>query len=229
MIGRGWFVTGTDTGVGKTYVACALIHALRARGAAVTGMKPVASGAAPTPQGLHNDDVAALLAAAGMPATEAAAINPYLFAPAIAPHIAARAAGVTLDLGRIVDAYAALAARFRYVVVEGAGGWRTPIDDVDATLARVPQALHLPAVLVVGLRLGCLNHALLTAEAIAADGVRLAGWIGNTLAPDMPVMAENIAALRRRLPAPCLGVVGFGVGPHTASATIDVDRLITSA
>lgn len=219
----GWFITGTDTGVGKTYVASALIRALRARGVSVTGMKPVASGADAGPHGLHNEDVAALLAAAGMAASEGAAINPYVFAPAIAPHIAARAAGVAIDRARIVAAYAALARRYAYVVVEGAGGWRTPIDDEKATLAAVAQALHLPAILVVGLRLGCLNHALLTAEAIAADGVSLAGWIGNALAADMPAMGENVATLKRRLPAPCLGVVPFG---GDASAAIDMGRLL---
>ena len=224
----GWFIAGTDTGVGKTYVACALIHALRARGASVTGMKPVASGARATPERLRNDDVDALLAAAGVPATAAAAqaINPYVFAPAIAPHIAARAAGIEIDVLRIADSYAALAARHQYVVVEGAGGWRTPLDDT-ATLAGVAQMLRLPAVLVVGLRLGCINHALLTAEAILADGVRLAGWVANTLAADMPVVAENVATLRQRLPAPCLGWVPFGADLNAASAAIDLEPLLT--
>lgn len=225
----GWFIAGTDTGVGKTHFACALIRALRARGVSVAGMKPVASGADVTPHGLHNDDVAALLAAAAMPAADAAAINPYVFAPAIAPHIAARAAGVEIDIARIVETYAALAARYRCVIVEGAGGWRTPIDDHTGTLAVVAQALRLPVVLVVGLRLGCLNHALLSAEAILADGVRFAGWIGNALTSDMPVVAENVATLRRRLPGPCLGLVPFNADGEVASATINVDLLLASA
>lgn len=224
----GWFIAGTDTGVGKTHVACALIRALRARGVSVAGMKPVASGADTTPHGLHNDDVAALLAAAGMPAADAAAINPYIFAPAIAPHIAARAAGVTIDVARIVAVHAALAARYRYVVVEGAGGWRTPIDDDSATLAAVVQALRLPVVLVVGLRLGCLNHALLSAEAILADGMRFAGWIGNALTPAMQAMAENVATLTQRLPGPCLGLVPYNADLSVASAAINVDVMLAS-
>lgn len=225
----GWFIAGTDTGVGKTHIACALVRALRARGESVAAMKPVASGARATPDGLRNDDVDALLVAAGMSRFDAAAINPYIFAPAIAPHIAARAAGVAIDLARIVETHAALAARYRYVVIEGAGGWRTPINDDAATLAAVPRALGIPAVLVVGLRLGCLNHALLTAEAIAADGVRLAGWIGNALAADMPAMAENVATLKHRLRRPCLGLVPYNADGAKASAAIDIDLLLSSA
>lgn len=224
----GWFIAGTDTGVGKTHIACALIHALRAQRARVVGMKPVASGAAQTPDGLRQGDVVALLAAAGIAEGDIAArdVNPYLFAPAIAPHIAARAADVEIDVARITAAYRRLATQYEYVVVEGAGGWRTPIGAC-ATLAAVAQALQVPVILVVGLRLGCLNHALLTAEAIAADGVALAGWIGNELEPDMPAVKENIATLEQCLPAPCLGIVPYATSVANASTTINADLLLS--
>ena len=226
----GWFIAGTDTGVGKTHVACALIRALRARGVRAVGMKPVASGAESTAHGLSNADVTALMDAAGVAATDVAArdINPYVFAPAIAPHLAAAAAEVSIEIARIQKAYVRLCAQYSYVVVEGAGGWRTPIDE-SATLAAVAQALRIPVVLVVGLRLGCLNHALLTAEAIAADGVLLAGWIGNSLSADMPAATGNIATLQQRLPAPCLGIVPHAADIATAAAAINLDLLFPPA
>lgn len=201
---RGYFVTGTDTGVGKTRVAVALIHALRARGLRVVGMKPVAAGHAP---GELNEDVGALMQAANVSA-DLRDVNPYAFEPAIAPHIAAAQAGVRVDLDAIRAAYARLAAQADVVVVEGAGGWRVPLND-DKDMADLAQALDLSVVLVVGLRLGCLSHALLTAESIVRRGVRWVGWVGNALDPDMLCQADNIESLRKHLPVPCLGIHSY--------------------
>ena len=201
---RGFFVTGTDTGVGKTRVAVALIHALRARGLRVAAMKPVAAGC---PPGELNEDVVALLQAANATA-EIRDVNPYALAPAIAPHIAAQQAGVRIELDVIAAAFARLAAAADVVVVEGAGGWRVPLND-HADMADLAQRLGLPVVLVVGLRLGCLNHAVLTAESITQWQLPWAGWIANHIDPAMACQAENVAALQARLPSPCLGVQAF--------------------
>ena len=222
MSARGLFITGTDTGVGKTRVAVSLIHALRAQGLRVAAMKPVSAGSAPrgdsdplrakarvesyAPGELH-EDVAALLRAANV-AADVRDVNPYTFEPAIAPHIAAEQAGVRIDLQVIAAAYARLAEQADAVVVEGAGGWRVPLNEAE-DMADLAQRLGLPVVLVVGLRLGCLNHALLTAESIASRQLPWAGWVGNQIDPTMAQQAANIAALRARLPGPCLGIQPF--------------------
>jgi dethiobiotin synthetase len=204
MTPRGLFVTGTDTGVGKTRVAVALIHALRAQGLRVAAMKPVSAGNAP---GELNEDVIALLQAANVTA-DLRDVNPYAFAAPVVPHIAAQQAGVGIDLETIAAAYSRLAAIADVVVVEGAGGWRVPLN-AHQDMADLAQRLGLPVVLVVGLRLGCLNHALLTAESIAFRQLPWAGWVGNQIEAEMPFRAENLAALHARLPAPCLGVQDF--------------------
>lgn len=204
MSARGLFVTGTDTGVGKTRVAVALIHVLRAQGLRVAAMKPVAAGHAP---GELNEDVAALLQAANA-AADLRDVNPYAFAEPVAPHIAAQLAGVRIELDVIAAAYFRLAATADVVVVEGAGGWRVPLNERD-DMADLAQRLDLPVVLVVGLRLGCLNHALLTAESIAHRQLPWAGWVGNHVDPAMACPAENVAALHARLPGPCLGVQAY--------------------
>lgn len=201
---RGYFVTGTDTGVGKTRVAVALIHALRARGLRVAAMKPVAAGHAP---GELNEDVVALMRAVDV-AADVGDVNPYAFPEPIAPHIAAAHAGTRIDLGVIAAAYSRLAAHADAVVVEGAGGWRVPLNETE-DMADLAQTLDLSVVLVVGLRLGCLSHALLTAESIVHRGVRWVGWVGNAIDPDMACPADNIAALRERLPVPCLGIHSY--------------------
>lgn len=200
---RGYFVTGTDTGVGKTTFAVALIHALQQRGLKVAAMKPVASGGEWRGGRCLNEDVLALSQAANIQA-DLSIINPYAFAPPIAPHIAAAQAGSAIDLDRIVSAYATLANQADAVVVEGAGGLCVPLN-AQADIADVAAALHLPIILVVGMRLGCLNHALLTAEVIAQRGSKWAGWVANILDPDMPALEENIATLDSRLPLPRLG------------------------
>jgi len=204
MTARGLFVTGTDTGVGKTRVAVALIHELRAQGLRVAAMKPVSAGSEP---GELNEDVTALLQAANV-AADIRDVNPYAFDQPVAPHIAAAQAGVRIELAVITAAYSRLAAAADVVVVEGAGGWRVPLNEAE-DMADLAQALGLPVVLVVGLRLGCINHALLTAESIARRQVPWAGWVGNHIDPAMACQAENLAALRARLPAPCLGVQVF--------------------
>ncbi len=208
---HGFFVTGTDTGVGKTLIACALLHALARQGRRVIGMKPVAAGAVRGAQGLINDDVA-LLQAAGNVDAPLALVNPYCFEPAIAPHLAAEQAGVVIDLATIAGAFERLAAAADLVIVEGVGGFRVPLNHSEDS-ADLAQCLGLPVILVVGLRLGCLNHALLTAQAIHAKGLRLAGWIANRIDPAMAAADENVAALAQRVAAPLLGEIEFAVAP----------------
>ena len=209
------FIAGTDTGIGKTHAACTLIHALRDAGYATCGMKPVASGCEPTPHGLRNEDALALQAAGTAP-VDYALINPIALSEPIAPHLAAAHAGITLSLPPLRRAFEQLRADHQCVVVEGVGGWMVPLAP-DLSAADIAAQWQLPVILVVGLRLGCINHALLSARAIAADGCRLLGWIGNTIDPDMLVLDENLATLRERMPAPCLGVLPHGVAPAEAA------------
>lgn len=208
---RGYFVTGTDTGVGKTVIACALLHALVAAGLKAAGMKPVAAGAEPGARGLVHDDVEQLEAASNV-AGPREIVNPYCFRAAIAPHIAAEQEGVVIDLARIEDSFRALARLADCVVVEGVGGFRVPLGPGTDT-AQLAGTLGLPVVLVVGMRLGCLNHALLTADAIAAQGLALAGWVANHIDPDMAAADENVEALEARLPAPLIARIRFMPAP----------------
>jgi dethiobiotin synthetase len=214
-----YFVTGTDTGVGKTHASCALLRRARQQGLRACGYKPVASGCTRTSDGLRNDDALALLAesAAGLAYAQ---VNPLALEPAIAPHVAARLAGVTLDPALMSTGHDALAARHELVLVEGAGGWRVPLDNAlgfdDWVAARA-----WPVVLVVGLRLGCINHALLTADAILRR-TRLAGWIANRLPPEMPHWQENLDLLARRLPAPLLGALPPDANLDVAAAAVSL-------
>ncbi len=203
----GYFVAGTDTGVGKTLIACALLHSLRARGTRAIGMKPVAAGCTRTADGLRNEDIEALRLASSE-ALSADAINCYAFEAAIAPHLAAGRKGVEMDIGTIERRFSELAARFDAVVVEGAGGWLVPLNEQE-TLADLVVRLRLPVILVVGMRLGCLNHALLTAEAIEKRGLSLAGWVANQIDPQMQCFEQNVDALRTRIAAPLLTVARF--------------------
>lgn len=200
----GLFITGTDTDCGKTFVSCAMLRQLRRQGVDAVGMKPVASGALSTPAGLRNADAEALIEAAGS-VVPYGMINPYVFEPAIAPHLAAAQAGVTIDGRVILDAYGQLKARHAMVLVEGVGGWRVPLAE-GLDVAGLSLAMQLPVVLVVGMRLGCINHALLTAESILACGAQLAGWVANQVDPDMACFDENLHTLRQKLPSSCLGV-----------------------
>jgi dethiobiotin synthetase len=223
---RAWFITGTDTGVGKTRVAGALCHGLAARGTRVAGMKPVASGCTLTPEGLRNDDALTLLAAMNVRARYSD-VNPYAFAPAIAPHIAAREAGVDIDFAVLDRAYERLRMQSQALIVEGAGGWLAPLD---SSRAFADLAVHwrLDVVLVVGMRLGCLNHALLTAEAIERRGLRLCGWVANAIDPAVLRLAENISSLESRISAPCLGIFPFEpqAAPGTLAQALAIDALM---
>jgi dethiobiotin synthetase len=205
-LGGSLFVTGTDTGVGKTYVARALLRAHVAAGRRAVGMKPVAAGVAKGSP--VNADVIAL-ADAGNVEAPLADRNPYAFGPATAPHIAAAAAGVAIDLATIEAAFRRLAMRADVVIVEGAGGALVPLGARDDMLD-IPRRLGLPVLLVVGIRLGCLNHALLSEQAVRARGLRLAGWIANVIDPGMPMRDENVGTLALRLAAPCVATVEHG-------------------
>jgi dethiobiotin synthetase len=200
-----YFITGTDTEIGKTLVSSAMLHALVQHGLRVAAMKPVAAGAELRDGVWHNDDADRLADTANV-ALPTALTTPYLLRDAAAPHIAAVQEGVRIDLSHILTCYDQVAAAADAVVVEGVGGFRVPLNDQEDT-ADLAQQLGLPVVLVVGLRLGCLNHALLTAEAIAARGLMLAGWVANVVDLSMQYGMDNINALSARLPAPMLGCV----------------------
>lgn len=218
---HGWFITGTDTGVGKTLVSCALLMAQVNAGRRAVGMKPVASGCEATPQGLRSADAEALRAA-GNVAADYVDVNPYALAAPTAPHLAASAAGTEIDIDTIRNAYARLAARADAVVVEGIGGWLVPINRRQ-TMADVALILDLPVILVVDLRLGGLNHALLTRDAIDACGCRLVAWVANAaqgVAPD-----GYLAALTERLNVPLLGAISHASQPQAAAHCLDLARL----
>jgi len=211
---RGYFVTGTDTGVGKTVAAVALLRAVIADGRRAIGMKPIAAGIE-AGDGV-NADVAALLAAGNVDAPLDAR-NPYAFAPAIAPHVAAAAAGAAIDLDRIATAYGRLAALADVVVVEGAGGPLVPLD-AHHDMLDVAKRLALPVVLVVGVRLGCLHHALAAELAIRMRGLALAGWIASRVDPAMPAGDASVAALVERIPAPLVADLAWGAPSLPAGA-----------
>ena len=213
-----YFVTGTDTGVGKTLISCALLHRFAAQGERVVGMKPVAAGCNYDGQ---NDDVGQLRAAGNLPASDEQ-INPYRFTPAVAPHLAAQLAGVSIDFARIKKAFTELAAQAEVVIVEGAGGLIVPLDATQDS-SDLMRELGLPVILVVGMRLGCLNHALLTVEAIAARGLTLAGWVANVLDAGMVMLDENVAALEQRINAPLLGVVPYQLQPNAGVVAAQLD------
>ena len=215
--GHGWFITGTDTEIGKTFVACALLHALRSTGLSAVAMKPVAAGC---DDDVQNEDVERLLGASSLePAHEL--VNPYCFRPAIAPHIAAEEAGTIIEMPRIVGAFEALATMADAVLVEGVGGFCVPLGPTSDT-ADLAELLALPLILVVGMRLGCINHALLTRQAIAARRLQLAGWVANRIDPAMSRFSENLRALETRLAAPLLGVVEYGTTPERAARGLRV-------
>ncbi|MCX7193687.1 MAG: dethiobiotin synthase [Proteobacteria bacterium] len=216
-----YFVTGTDTNVGKTLISCALLHGFAAQGCRMAGFKPVAAGGSLRSNGDtpdvplagtaawfyedHNEDALRLRAAGNIQATYGQ-VNPYCFVQEVAPHLAAKFAGVRINLERIVESFRELATLADSVIVEGAGGFCVPLND-DQDGADLARLLKLPVILVVGMRLGCLNHALLTQRAIAASGLKLAGWVANCVDGEMKMLNENIDALKLRLTAPLLGVV----------------------
>ncbi len=213
-----YFVTGTDTGVGKTLVSCALLYGFAAQGKRVVGMKPVAAGCA---DGGQHEDVRQLRDASNILASHGQ-INPYCFAQTAAPHLAARFVGVNINLERIVESFAELARQADVVIVEGAGGLLVPLNGYQDS-ADLAMQMDLPIILVVGIRLGCLNHALLTVEAITARGLTLAGWVANVLDEHMTMREENIAALQQRIRAPLLGVVPYQVQPDAREVATRLD------
>ena len=206
---RGWFIAGTDTGVGKTWVAVALTRALVAQGLRVGVMKPVAAGTIDTPQGPRNDDALELLGASNVAASYDD-VNPCLLATPASPHLAARHAGVAIRPEPILAAQRRIGAHSDCLVVEGAGGWLAPISAVE-TMGDLAEKMGLPVILVVGLRLGCLNHALLTREAIRSQGVPFAGWIANRMPTEMPLANANIDTLASRFGMSPLGTVPSGI------------------
>lgn len=197
-----FFIAGTDTDAGKTHVACQLLRAAQQRGLRTLSLKPLAAGAENTVEGLRNSD-ALMLQQASTLQLPYADINPFCFAEAIAPHIAAEKNGARLSAKEIAQRVHQVlnTVDFDYALIEGAGGWRVPLNETE-TLADVVKLLNLPVILVVGMKLGCLNHALLTAEAIKTDGVALHSWVANDFGKPMPYWAENIAALEQKIPAP---------------------------
>lgn len=217
-------MTGTDTGVGKTFASVALLHALRARGLRALGMKPVAAGCERTAQGWRNEDALALRAASD-PVPDYADLNPVALPAATAPQLAARAAGVVVALAPLQAAFSRLAAQADAVVVEGAGGWLAPLGD-GLEQSAMARAVGGQVLLVVGLRLGCLSHARLTAAAVQADGCRVAGWIGNRIDPAFDRGDDYLALLRDALPGPCLGVLEHGADAGSAADALAVAPLL---
>jgi len=202
---NGFFITGTDTGVGKTWMTAALLHALTAYGWRVAGLKPLACGGMATSAGWRNEDAELLMQHASV-ALPYATVNPFLLREPIAPHIAARQAGLRLTAAALHESCTTVEEEMDWVLIEGVGGWEVPINDHETT-AHFARLLSLPVIMVVGIRLGCLNHALLSCDAILGQRLKLAGWIANIIDPDMLRIPENIAALEQRLPAPRLGTV----------------------
>lgn len=227
---KAFFIAGTDTGVGKTTVTCALLAAAKAQGLSTVALKPLASGCTMTPDGLRNDDALALMAEM----TEVLSydeVNPVALAAPVSPHLAAAAAGRRLSIQQLAGfTRGGLMRRADFALVEGVGGWRVPISSRELFSA-LPKELGLPVVLVVGMRLGCLNHAILTVEAIARDGLRLAGWVANVMGPEMAALDENVATLNSMLSAPCLGVLPWMPEQSSTAmaAHLDISRLLNPA
>ncbi len=224
-----FFVTGTDTEVGKTFVSAALLRAASLNGLTSQGLKPVAAGCETISGALRNDDALTLIdASSGELPYEA--VNPIALEPPIAPHIAAAEAGVELSARTLADHCLAQVMADQFTLVEGAGGWLVPLNERE-TLADLAVLLDLPVILVVGLKLGCINHALLTAQAIIASGLTLAGWVANAVVGEMDRQAPNIETLQHRLPAPHLGTLprlNDDESAHLAHSHLDLDLLLAA-
>ena len=205
------FITGTDTGIGKTLVSCALLSKLALQGKTVLGMKPIASGSRQTSQGLRNEDAEYLIhhSSKVMPYSM---INPYVYEDAIAPHLAAAQAGMVIDPEVIQRFYLELSAQSEHVIVEGVGGWFVPVNRTQ-TIADLVKILDMPVLLVVGMRLGCINHALLSYQAILDSGLSCVGWVANEIEANMPCLNENIESIDQRITAPLLGRIAYNKAP----------------
>jgi dethiobiotin synthetase len=214
------FITGTDTGAGKTRISCALLLAAQRRSLRAVGMKPVASGSTWQAGALRNEDADLIHAHSSPPVPARALINPYTFEEPIAPQLAARHAGVEIELGRMQTCFQALADEASLVIVEGVGGWAVPFSDTMMQMHLV-RALDVPVIMVVGIRLGCINHALLSARAIAADGCRLLGWIANRIDPETACSDEVIASIAGQLGVPLLAEVPHGLSVDRMAAIVD--------
>lgn len=227
MAKKTYFVTGTDTGVGKTMVSAAILESAKSAGKRTLAMKPIASGCESTPDGLRNEDALALQNAITEPLGYDV-INPIALEPAIAPHVAAAQAGKTVTAQRLVGFCRGMQIRpADLMLVEGAGGWRVPLNDRE-TYAALPRELGMPVILVVALKLGCINHALLTAEAIRADGLTVAGWVANRVEPEpMSCEQETLNYLLTHLGTPCLGVLPWleGAEPSVLASYLNIDPL----
>lgn len=220
---KAFFITGTDTEIGKTLVSSTLVHILAKRGTRVVGLKPVASGTYLHNGYVCNQDVEALKAQSSVRLPDDV-VNTYLMQAPTAPHIAAKDAHIRIDLEKIRASYDAARKVADYVIVEGVGGFLVPLgDDIDT--GDMAKLLDLPVILVVGVRLGCINHALLTAKAIAAAGLPLAGWVANVVAPDMLNLQETITSLKDRLAAPMLGSVPYMTAPSVQQAAVFLDEV----
>ena len=218
---NGLFITGTDTGCGKTEITLGLMQALQQRGETVLGMKPVASGAQPTAEGLRNEDALRIQRQCSR-AIPYAQVNPFVYEPPVAPHLAAGMSGLPIDLQVVREGFEALSGQADRVVVEGVGGWLVPLNST-STVADLAVGLQLPVILVVGLRLGCINHALLSVACIRQSGARLLGWVGNQVEPAMAAREGNLRTLRDRIAAPCLGVVPWMESPTAAEVAVHLD------
>jgi dethiobiotin synthetase len=223
---QGFFITGTDTGCGKTAITLGLMHRLQQAGKRVLGMKPIASGAEMSSSGLRNED-ALNIQAQGSIELPYEQVNPFAYAPPIAPHLAAEAAAEPIEMERIGEIFHQLSEQTDVILVEGVGGWSVPLSESES-LGDLARRLDLPVIMVVGLRLGCINHALMTEACIGLSGCRLAGWVGNLVEPDMAAQSGNIDSLRTRLSAPCLGVVPWlnNPSPDLVSAYLDIDFVL---
>jgi dethiobiotin synthetase len=216
---RHYFISGTDTDVGKTLVACGLLRAAALRGLRTLAIKPVAAGAELTENGLRNEDALMLMAAMTevLPYQQ---VNPVLLEPAIAPHIAAEKVGKRITVSQLAGICRGVMMQpADLILIEGAGGWRVPLNRHEL-LSDLASELQAPVILVVGVKLGCINHALLTAEAIRSDGLRLAGWVANQIDPDMACVEENLATLNAMLDAPCIGIVPYLARDERAADTV---------
>ncbi|MBL4827613.1 MAG: dethiobiotin synthase [Spongiibacteraceae bacterium] len=228
MASNKFFITGTDTDVGKTLFAAGLLTAANNQQLSTVAIKPLAAGCQQTPDGLRNDD-ALLLQACSSIALPYSQVNPVALEPAVAPHIAAAQEGRRLRVAQLAGyCQALLMQRADLALVEGAGGWRVPINSSE-TLADLSKELNIPVILVVGVKLGCINHALLTMQAIANDGLTLHGWVANRISADMPCYQENIATLRSMITAPCLAEVPYLEDPlpETVANFINMDLVIS--
>jgi len=217
-----FFVTGTDTGVGKTLISCALLYAFAEQDKKIAGMKPVSAGC---DKDNLNEDVKLLRQATNILAS-LGQINPYSFLHPIAPHIASRNAGVQINFERILESYKELTAQAEVVIVEGAGGFLVPLNETQDT-ADLIEALEIPVIVVVGIRLGCINHALLTMQAINGRGIKCAGWVANVLDKNMAALDENIQSLQLRIAAPLLGIVQhqFPADARIISTQLNIELL----